>query len=289
MTKKELPIIFVLDMDQCIIGNSEYILKYQNLINYFILKNCKNKKINGEICKISKDLWKQYEYPDFIRPYFKEFIFNIKKLFKNVEFFIFSFGTKEYVETTIEYVEEKIDFKFNRPLFTRDDGIRKIDNSYIKEINGFQEMIMNSIKSNYSKLEIEEIFNNRLIIIDDQKRFWDNHHLIECNPYSYMPVPYLDHSFLNLLRTNVDILNYIKNSDNLLLPNYLVSSTSQDDFFLNYHLYTSELINKNLKTNNEAIKDEFFKNLLKELKTRSKLKKPFTTKFIEDLNKKMIK
>jgi hypothetical protein len=286
MTKKELPIIFVLDMDQCIIGNSEYIFKYQILINYFILKNCKNKKINGEICKISKDLWKQYEYPDYIRPYFKEFIFNIKKLFKNVEFFIFSFGTKEYVETTIEYVEEKIDFKFNRPIFTRNDGIRKIDNSYIKEINGFQEMIMNS---KYSKLEIEEIFNNRLIIIDDQKRFWDNPHLIECNSYSYTPIPYLDHSFLNLLRINVDILNYIKNSDNLLLPNYLVSSTSYDDFFLNYHLYTSELINKNLKTNNEAIKDEFFKNLLKELKTRSKLKKPFTTKFIEDLNKKMIK
>lgn len=289
MTKKELPIIFVLDMDQCIIGNSEYILNYQILINYFILENCKNKKINGEICKISKDLWKQYEYPYFIRPYFKEFIFNIKKLFKNVEFFIFSFGTKEYVEPTIEYVEEKIDFKFNRPLFTRYDGIRKIDNSYIKEINGFQEMIMNSIKSKYSKFEIEEIFNNRLIIIDDIKDYWDNPHLINSNPYKYTPIPYLDYSFLNKLRTNVDILNYIKNSNNLLLPNYLVSSTSYDDFFLNYHLYTSELINKHLQTNNEAIKDEFFKNLLKELKSRSKLKKPFTTKFIEDLNKKMIK
>jgi len=286
MKNKELPIIFVLDMDKCIIGNSEYILKYQNLINDYILNNCKNKKINGEICKISKDLWKQYEYPHYIRPFLKEFIFNIKKIFKNVEFFIFSFGTKEYVETTIEYVEEKIDFKFNRPLFTRNDGIRKIDNSYIKEINGFQENIMKSIKYKYSKLDIEEIFNNRLIIIDDIKRFWDNPHLIECNPYSYTPIPYLDYSFLNLLRTNEDILNYIKKSNNPLLPNYLVSSTSYDDFFLNYHLYTSELINKNLKTNNEAIKDEFFKNLLNDLKLRSKLKKPFTTKFIENLNKK---
>jgi hypothetical protein len=64
---------------------------------------------------------------------------------------------------------------------------------------------------------------------------------------------------------------------------------SYDDFFLNYHIYTSELINKHLKTNNEAIKDEFYKNLLNDLKPRLKLKKPFTTKFIENLNKKMIK
>lgn len=289
MKKKELPIIFVLDMDECIIGKSRYILEYEYLINNYILNNCKNKKINGEICKINKDLWKQYEYPYYIRPYFKEFIFNIKKMFKNVEFFIFSFGTKEYVEYTIEYVEEKIDFKFNRPLFTRNDGIRKIDNSYIKEINGFQEIIMNSIKTKYSKLEIEEIFNNRLIIIDDKKDFWDNPHLIECNPYSYIPIPYLDYSFLNLLRTNVNLLNFIKNSNNQLLPNYLVSSTSYDDFFLNYHLYTSELINQHIQTNNEAIKDEFFKNLFNNLKSRFKLKKPFTIKFIENLNKKMIK
>jgi hypothetical protein len=283
MTQKELPIIFVLDMDKCIIGNSEYITKYNKIINDYILNNCKNKKINGEICKIKKDLWKQYEYPHFIRPYFKEFIFNIKKTFKNVEFFIFSFGDKEYVENIIEYVEEKIDFKFNRPLFTRDDGIQKIDNSYIKEINGFQEIIM---KSKYSKLDIEEIFNNRLIIIDDKKYLWDNSHLIICNPYEYIPVPHLDYSFLNLLRTNKDILNFIKNSNNVLLPSYLVSSTSYDDFLLNYHLYTSEIINKNLQINNDAIKDEFFKNLFNDLKSRLKLKKPFTTKFIEKLNKK---
>jgi hypothetical protein len=109
------------------------------------------------------------------------------------------------------------------------------------------------------------------IIIDDIKDYWDNPHLIICNPYEYIPIPYLDYSFLNLLRTNVDILNYL---------------VSYDDFFLNYHLYKSELINKHLKTNNEAIKDEFYKNLLNDLKPRLKFKKPFTTKFIENLNKK---
>jgi hypothetical protein len=289
MKNKELPIIFILDMDECIIGKSRYIINYETIINDFILNNCKNKKIKGDICKINKDLWKQYEYPNYIRPYFKDFIINIKKIFKNVEFFIFSFGVKEYVKNTIEYIEETINFKFNRPLFSRDDGIRKIDNSYIKDINGYQEIIIDSIKSKYSKTDIEEIFNNRLIIIDDRKDFWDNPHLINCNPYQYTPIPYLDYSFLNLIRINEDILNYIKNSNNILFPSYLSSSKSYDDFYLNYHLYTSELIRKNIETNNEAIKDDFFKNLLNHLKPRSKLKKPFTNKFIENLNKKMIK
>lgn len=289
MKNKELPIIFILDMDECIIGKSKYIVNYEILINNYILNNCKNKKLVGDICKINKNLWKHYEFPNYIRPYFKDFIVNIKKIFKNVEFFIFSFGIKQYVENTIEYIEDNIDLKFNRPLFTRDDGIRKIDNSYIKDINGFQEIIMKSIKSKYSKKDIEEIFNNRLIIIDDRKDFWDNQHLIICNPYQYTPIPYLDYSFLNLIRTNEDILNYIKNSNNKLFPSYLSSSNSYDDFYLNYHLYTSEIIRENLQINNEAIKDDFFKNLLNDLKPRSKLKKPFTNKFIENLNKKMIK
>ena len=39
MKKKELPIIFVLDMDECIIGKSRYILEYEYLINNYILNN----------------------------------------------------------------------------------------------------------------------------------------------------------------------------------------------------------------------------------------------------------
>lgn len=270
---KKLPIIFILDMDKCIIGDSYYLFNIQN-IKYFKYEH--------------KDLWKKNISPYFIRPYLKDFILNIKKIFNNVDFFIYSFGDKEYVEKIIEYIEEIIDFKFNRPLFTRDDGLHTIDNSkFIKEINGFKDIILKSKK--YSQNDIDEIFNNRVIIIDDKEKFWNNSQLIICNPYEYKPIPYFDYSFLDEIRKNEEFLEYIKNSNNPLFPSYLKSSISYDDFFLNYHLYTSELIRINLKKNNEAIKDEFFKNLFNLLKSRSKLEKPFSAKFIASINKKMIK
>lgn len=85
------------------------------------------------------------------------------------------------------------------------------------------------------------------------------------------------------------MLNYIKKSNNILFPSYLSSSNSYDEFFLNYHLFTCELLRKYIETNKQAIKDKFFKNLINDLKPRLKLKKPLTIKFIENLNKKMIK
>jgi hypothetical protein len=283
---KKLPIIFILDMDKCIIGNSKYILELYYILNEYILKNCENKKIDLNLCNINKDFWKKNISPYFIRPFFKEFIININKIFKNVEFYIFSFGTEDYVNFMIEYIEEEIDFKFKRPLFSRKDGLLKFNNDYkIKEINGLKDIIINS---KYSLKEKEFIYNNRIIIIDDISEFWDNTQLIKCNPYEYTPIPYLDYSILNKIRTNDNILQYIKNSENELLPSYLQSSISFDDFFLNYHLYTCELIRNNLIINNKAIKDEFFKNLLNLLISRSKLQKPFTAKFIASINKKMI-
>jgi len=42
-------------------------------------------------------------------------------------------------------------------------------------------------------------------------------------------------------------MDYIINSSNELFPIYINSSISYDDFFLNYYLYTSELLRKNLQ------------------------------------------
>jgi hypothetical protein len=193
------------------------------------------------------------------------------------------------VENVIEYIEETYDYKFNRPLFTREDGYIGIsDDNYMKEITGFQDIIIKSIKLKYSPLEIENIFSYRILIIDDNYIFWssNNPQLLICNPYNYTPIPYLDYNLLYQIKNNQQIMDFIINSSNDLFPHYL-ASTSYDDFFLNYHLYISELLRKQLKINNEAINDEFFKSLIPLIKPRLKLQKPFTSKFITSLNKSL--
>jgi len=269
--------IFILDMDECIIGNSKFILDYHILITQI-------KKLTDNNPPIHKDLWKKNISPHFIRPYFKEFLDFCKK--NNIELFIFSFGTKDYVEYIIEYIEETFDYKFNRPLFTREDKYIGInDDNYMKEITGFQDIIIKSIKA--KPLEIENIFSYHILIIDDNYNFWssNNPQLLITTSYQYTPIPHLDINLLHQIKNNQDIMDYIINSSNSLFPTYIKSSNSYDDFFLNYHLYTSELFRKNLQNNNEVINDDFFKSLIPLIKPRLKLQKPFTTKFIKSLNK----
>jgi len=180
MSNSKLPIIFILDMDKCIIGNSIF------------LRILNKKPISS---------------PYFIRPFFKEFI-NIFKNY-NIKFFIFSFGDKSYVENMIKYIEETIEFKFNRPLFTR-------ENKIIKDIDDIKEYIIKSLKSNYSPLELETIFNYRLIIIDDNKIFWFPNHpqLLICNPYEYTLIPHK-------IRNSKIIIPYLLKNNEVI----------KDDFF----------------------------------------------------------
>lgn len=294
MSKKDLPIIFVLDMDKCIVGNTDYLSLYSQLVDDFIFLNCKHKKLSQEICsKIDKDIWKKDIPPYFFRPYLKEFIEEIRKIFPTSEFFIFSSGTRMYVNEFIPLVEEFIDFKFNRPLLTRDDTTTSVSNYIVKEIKGFMEQFLKTIKSKYPKVDLissqDFIYDNRLIIIDDIPEFWlDNPKLVKCSPYEYSPIPIIDSQVLKLIKDNKEVITYInKSKNNLLPPNFKQASPDYiyEDFLMDYHIFQSQLLRSNYYKNKEAMKDEFFKNLLTSLKPRAKLAKPFTPEFIKTLNK----
>ena len=267
-------------MDKCLIGNSEYLTNYSHLID-FILKNCKNKKID-------KNIWKKDIPPYFFRPYLKEFIEEIRKIFPTSEFFIFSLGIKNYVNELIPLVEEFIGFKFHRPLLTQDDTTISINNHMIKEIKCHMEQFLKIIKFKYPNIDLisnqDYIYNNRLIIIDDIPEFWnDNPKLVICNPYEYSPIPMIDNQVLKLIKDNQKLITYINSSKNNLFPINIKSLSP--DFLMNYHIFQSQLFRSNYYKNKEAMKDEFFKNLLTSLKSRAKLAKPFPPKFIEILNK----
>lgn len=280
-------------MDKCIIGNTEYLLYYSYLIDDFIFQNCKHKKLNQEICKIDKDIWKKDIPSYFFRPYLKEFIEEIRKIFPTSEFFIFSSGTRIYVNEFIPLVEEFIGFKFHRPLLTRDDTTTSVNNLLVKEIKGYMEQFLKTIKSKYSKIDLianqDYIYDNRLIIIDDIPEFWlDNPKLIICNPYEYSPIPMIDIQVLKLIKDNQELITYVNKSKNKLLPINIKSSSPNyiyEDFLMDYHIFQSQLIRSNYHMNKEAMKDEFFKNLLTSLKPRAKLAKPFPPEFIQSLNK----
>lgn len=269
---KILPILFIFDMDNTIIGNSINLINYKNFvedINY-------NK------------YWKNYLKENFlIRPYLKTFLKEVKELYPTAEFFIYSVGTRNYVNYIIETLEEELEIKFNRPLATREDAsISKDTNEYIKELNGQQSKIFETLEKKYGKFDEntrEIILKERTIIIDDNPRVWngDIRHII-CKPYNYIPIIELDYNLMMRIYENKDIYMKAKNYISDLIPNK--DKLTFDEFMYNYHLNIVEQYSKIKEINRNEYKDDFFKKLLNKMKLRKRAKVLFTKSFF-NLNK----
>ena len=283
----QLPIIFIFDMDNTIIGDSSYISIYKEIISY-IMDGCKHKRLKT-LCNIDKDIWKKNIHVNFIRPYFKKFIEEIKRQFPTAEFFIYSAGTKKYVEYIIEYVEEILNIKFNRPLFTRDDIGRSIyNNEFLKDITGFTDNIFESLHKKYKLIDkdIDFILNERTIIIDDNKEVWNNNYRhIVCPKYTYCPIIELDIEILKYIYCNVENIHtaiYEKYKDYDFLPE-LIPNITFNEFLMEYHFKMFMLYKYYFKENIENIKDNYFNLLLDKIKLRNKYKKIFEKSFLKTI------
>jgi hypothetical protein len=172
------PCIFILDLDNTIIGDC----KYQSEL-YGVIKTLKKNKIKSTTA--DESLIKAYKKKSkLIRPYFVTFINTIRKYYPNSSIFIYTASQKEWAIKEIEIIEKSLDIKFDRPLFTRDDCIMGSDMSYKKSIKKILPKILISLKKN--KKPTTDI-NNRVLIIDDRNVYIDyNDNLLICPAYNYI-------------------------------------------------------------------------------------------------------
>jgi len=192
--------VFIIDLDGTIIGDCIYQCEIYKI--YLILAKL---GIKLKINEILEDCYK--EKSKLIRPYFVEFMRQMKNHYSLVSFYIYTASEKSWAEKEIGIIEKNLNIKFNRPIFTRNDCIRiedKINNriDYKKSI----EMIRKKIK----------VKNPEILIIDDKDVYIDNNDkLIRCSLYNYkyfcnywdnMPDLYRikNKIFLNYLQTLID-------------------------------------------------------------------------------------
>lgn len=154
--------IFILDLDGTIIGDCKYLCELYNLGNILKKSNfCKNilqKAYNSEKSKL-------------IRPYFLYFYKNIKKIFPNSKFYIYTASCKKWAYKEISIIEKQNNIKFNRPIYTRDDCILKNNGERKKSI-------IKILKNKYK--------NEEIIIIDNNNNYIDNtDKIIKCPTYNY--------------------------------------------------------------------------------------------------------
>jgi hypothetical protein len=127
-----------------------------------------------------------------LRPYFTNFVNAIKTRFKDkIHLFIYTASNKEWANYIIPIIESLIKFKFERPLFTRDNC--SMDNVKIKSLQNVEKQIYSSLKLNIR----QEALKNHIFLIDNNYVFEDRPFLIKCPSYEYTV-------FVNILRSVPD-------------------------------------------------------------------------------------
>lgn len=181
----QLPWIFILDIDGCIVGNVHFQVARYNLLQ----------RVEEAGFKPPQPPKKGY-YPHayhsdrkLIRPGFGSFLSKVKKQYPTAEFFIYTASDKKWANQEIEYMENALGFKFRRPIFSRPDCIPDPKQGYKKSVKKVLPKIWRSLQREYSlsKADKQEILEKRLIVFDNSPVFTDfKDRLVLCPTYHYL-------------------------------------------------------------------------------------------------------
>jgi len=234
-------LVFILDLDGTIIGDCIYQCEIYKI--YLILAKL------GIKIKINEILEQCYkEKSKLLRPSFMYFINKMNEYYNNPLFYIYTASEKKWALKEVEIIEKNLNFKFNRPIFTRNECIN---------INGKYKKSIESIKK---KMKIN---NPEIIIIDDNDVYIDNNNrLITCKTYNYKYFcNYWDYIPISKIKNKI-VLNYLANliDNNRLNPLYqLITNKNR----MEYYKWLYDKCNEINKSNRKYKKDNFWLNLTK--------------------------
>jgi hypothetical protein len=175
------PYIFIIDLDGTIIGDCNYQCDLYNIIE--LVKKYKMKGMNKYTALCNKYLNESYsEKSLLVRPHFFTFINAMKKMYPSSYFYIYTASEKKWANKEIAIIEKHNNFKFDRPLFTRDNCIMDKYCNIKKSVAKILPLISKTIKipNNYD-------ISKRLLIIDNNPTFIDyTENLLLCPSYNYM-------------------------------------------------------------------------------------------------------
>lgn len=261
MSTPLLPLVFLIDLDGTMIGNIQ-----PQLEEYYLIKD-----INKEIKKINnrethKTNIKQIRYnmsilneelkKYIIRPKLDKFFKNIKK-YENIELFVYTASSDDWAKFIISQIEKITNFKFNRPLFTRNHINYNQDKTNIKSINKIKPQIYRTLKKKYKLNSINDL--KYITLIDNTKNVLvEKKNLINCSTYNY--THQID--YLRMIPKNILKKYYI------LIERYLnlSHSTNLYEFYGKYYELLNKLFFKCSVNNKYFLNDVYwikFSNLLK--------------------------
>lgn len=240
-----MTITFILDLDGTIIGDCVYQCEIYKI--YMILGKLGIKiKINDILEECYKNKSK------LLRPYFSYFISKMKEYIPTSQYYIYTASDKKWANKEIEIIEKNLNFKFNRPIFTRNDCIHiQRDNKieYRKSIENIKKKI--------------KTINPEIIIIDDNDVYIDNNEmLLKCRCYNYKYFcNYWDYIPINKIKNRI-VLEYLRTliKNKRLNPLFEMKTNKNK---LEYYKWLYEKCEDINRSNKRYKKDTFWLDLTK--------------------------
>jgi len=238
-----MPFVFIIDLDGTIIGDCIYQCEIYKI--YLILAKL------GIKIKINEILETAYtEKSRLIRPHFTNFIKTILKNYPDTHFYIYTASEKKWGIKEIEIIEKNINFKFNRPIFTR------MECAIIQTPQKME--FRKSIDSIKKRIKVQE---PEFIIIDDKEVYVDNSdRLIKCECYNYkLFCNYWDYIPINKIKNKI-VLDYIATLINSkrLSPTFALITMKNK---MEYYKWLYKKCSRLLKENQEYKNDDFWLKL----------------------------
>lgn len=294
MTNK-LPYIFILDIDNTIIGVVDN-CTYEYSVLEYIYKYCKMNNINAN-CNKKIDIIDELN-EGLLRPYFIDFINFIKKKYKNIEIYLYTKSAYFWINNSglIDNIEKIAKIKFNKPYFTRENALESQ-----KLLGNIYDDIIEKMIKKYPLLKIDKnkkkVFESQLVFIDDipnnLKDYPDKQ--IICPEYTYMPYYNIKEKIIykyNInpeIFNNTEILNMFENYD---IPIYNENGSVYQKDIEYMHINEIKKIRLAQLYSNNSLNDTFFKDLITVLDKNKTIRKfdniPEINKELNDL-KQIIK
>ena len=284
------PFIIILDIDHTIIGTVNQLCKEREVLEY-IYNLCKKNGLEKCIRQNNVDMQKELK-DGLLRPYINEFIHFCNNKFKNVEVFFYTNSSYNYTNTFLATnVKKALKVKVNKPFFTRENSMN-INGVTKKSLVNIFPFIIKSLVKKYpimkNEKNIDYIINTRFVFIDDIKEntFEYVNRQIICPKYEYRYYNDIPEKLINKYKMKPEIFNNKQTLDylhNMNIPIYNKHGNihqKNKDFI--------ELWKKQQKKYSEVskVKDEYFKDLIKEFSKKSVSNYSLSNENIIKINKK---
>jgi hypothetical protein len=284
------PFIIILDIDHTIIGTVNQLCKEREVLEY-IYNLCKKNGLEKCIRQNNVDMQKELK-DGLLRPYINEFINFCNNKFKNVEVFFYTNSSYNYTNTFLATnVKKALKVKVNKPFFTRENSMN-INGVTKKSLVNIFPFIIKSLVKKYpimkNEKNIDYIINTRFVFIDDIKEntFEYVNRQIICPKYEYRYYNDIPEKLISKYKMKPEIFNNKQTLDylhNMNIPIYNKHGNihQQNKDFI-------ELWKKQQRKYSEVskVKDEYFKDLIKEFSKKSVSNYSLSNENIIKINKK---